>query len=312
MPENRKQTYCKPALDIDQQIDLLTSRGLAIPDREKARHYLRFIGYYRLSGYFLTFRRKGTGNDPDFFADGAGFRDALSVYIFDRELRLLVMDAVERIEVAVRACLSNTMSRHYGPHWFMDSAHFIRRFSHVDFLDRIKRETQHSSVTSSSGKARRETFIDHYYNKYCHPDLPPSWMVMEVLSLGTVSNVYAGLASRDMQKEICRPFGIYHLVMESWLHSLTYLRNLCAHHARLWNRRFSITPRVMEIYRQQMDPNHTFYAQAVVLCVLMYVIADGSKWQRRLADLLAKHSGMDSSKMGFPPDWRQDPFWRLS
>jgi len=312
MPDDQKQTYCKPALSLDAQIDLLISRGLEITDRDKARHYLRYIGYYRLTGYFLTFQRKTSDSDLHSFRAGVTFRDILDIYILDRELRLLIMDAVERIEVAFRASLSNVMSETHGPHWYMDQAHFLTRFKHAELLGRIKRETLHDSITNEKDRARRERFIQHYYKTYCHPELPPGWMVFEMLSLGTLSQVYAHLISRDMQKEICRPFGINHLVMTSWMHTLTYLRNLCAHHLRLWNRRFSVMPMVKSGCEKQLGENYTFYAQMAMLHILMFVIADGSRWQQRLSDLLAKHPKADLRIMGFPPDWRQDPFWRLT
>lgn len=312
MPEEPKQRYRKPALTIDQQLDLLSSRGLIIPDRDKARHYLIHIGYYRLSGYFLTFLQDSPGAPRHSFKPGVTFKDVLNIYIFDRELRLLVMDAIERIEVAFRACITNTMGQLHGPHWYLETSHFTRQFRHAELLDKIRHETYHPAVTPERNHSRRELFINHYYQTYYQPELPPCWMVFEIMSLGTLSNIYASLVSREMQKAICSPFGINHLVMESWLHTLTYLRNLCAHHARLWNRRFSIKPKIMKNYQRQMECNDTFYAQAAMLYVLMYIIADGSKWQRRLADLLEKHPGIDIRAMGFPEDWRMDPFWRLS
>lgn len=311
MPKNL-QTYCKPALSLDQQIDLLISRGLSIPDRDKVRHYLQFIGYFRLSGYFLAFQNSSPAAAAHTFTDAVTFRDVLDVYIFDRELRLLVMDAIERIEVAFRACLTNTLSSSHGPHWFMDAAHFHPRFNHGGFLDKIKRETHHATVSAPRNHVRREAFIHHYYQTYCHPELPPSWMVVEVMSLGTLSTVYANLKSRDLQKEICRPFGINHYVMESWLHAMTYLRNLCAHHARLWNRSFSIKPTVMKAQEKHLQRNETFYAQSVMLFVFMTIIADGSQWQHRLAELLEKHPSIPLGPMGIPSDWRQEPFWRLA
>jgi abortive infection bacteriophage resistance protein len=313
--DQQKQTYRKPALTLDEQLDLLASRGLIIPDQEKARHYLRYVGYYRLAGYSLPFQQQPNNLEPHTFKEGVTFKDVLDAYIFDRELRLLVMDAIERIEVAFRACISNTMSESHGPHWYLDPSHFVPRFNHAALLNKIKRETYHASHLSDSKNKehpRGETFINHYYQTYSHPELPPSWMVIEVMSLGTLSNIYASLLSRAVQKEICRPFGINHLVMESWLHTLTYLRNLCAHHSRLWNRRFSIKPIAMKCYKQQMERNYTFYTQAVMLYALMYIIADGSKWQHRLAELLAKHPRVDITSMGFPVNWQQDPFWRMN
>lgn len=123
MSDVQKQIYCIPALTLDDQIDLLTERGLNVPNRDKARHYLRYTGYYRLSGYFLALQQHGSDVQPHTFMEGITFNDVLDIYIFDRELRLLVIDAIERIEVAFRACISNTMSENNGPLWFMYPTH---------------------------------------------------------------------------------------------------------------------------------------------------------------------------------------------
>jgi len=306
------QYYCKPALSLDDQISLLTRRGLTIPDRDKALYYLSVIGYYRLPGYFLIFLNTTPGAPSHSFRSCVTFKDILDVYIFDRELRLLVMDAIERIEVAFRTVLSNTMCFHYGPHWFMDAARFeITRFNHNDLMDKIRRETRHPSTTTS-GRADlgREPFISHYYNNYCHPDLPPSWMVVEVLSFGSISNIYANLKSTDRQKDIAAAFGYHHVIIRSWLHSLSYNRNLCAHHSRLWSRIFSIPPRTVRPLEHLMRNSGTFFTQAVMLATLMHVVADGSKWEERIAELFDKHPTVDPARMGFPRDWKADSFWK--
>ncbi|RQW85804.1 MAG: hypothetical protein EHM79_10975 [Geobacter sp.] len=143
MSDVQKQVYYKPALTLDEQIDLLTTRGLTVPDRDKACHYPRYIGYYRLSGYFLTLRHRGNGVQPHTFFEGITFKDVLDIYIFDREPRLLVMDAIERIVVAFRACISNTMSKTMAHTGSWTSAHFVPRFKHADMLEKLKRETYH-------------------------------------------------------------------------------------------------------------------------------------------------------------------------
>jgi len=306
MSENRHKAFNKPALSLAGQLELLESRGLIIPDETRALHYLKFIGYYRLSGYALPFQNNDATQPPHTFREGVSFNDILECYIFDRELRLLVMDAIERVEVAVRTVISNVMSEKHGPHWYMDKNLFIAEYKHDSFLNRIKEETNYNR-----GKEHHLEFVNHYYKTYDTPELPPSWMIAEVLSLGTWSIMFDYLQARDDQKEMCRPFGIHHSVMRSWLHALTYLRNLCAHHARLWNRRFTFTPKIADAYAKQLSKNSTFYAQAVVLHVFMHVIADGSQWQLRLVELLKKHHKIDIRRMGFPLDWQQDPFWGM-
>ncbi len=296
------QHFCKPPLSLDEQLRLLESRGLQIAEPRKAIHYLQFIGYYRLSGYFHAFYERGLSPSHT-FAARTTFKTVLEAYILDRELRILVMDAIERIEVAFRACISNTLCLHHGAHWFLDPKHFVSTNLHEEILEKIKNELM---------RRDKEEFISHYFKTYCHPELPPSWMVVEVISLGTLSRIYSKLADRSIQKAICKPFGINHYVIESWLHALAYLRNLCAHHATLWNRTFSIKPTPLRSLQKLMSRNDKFFAQAVMLYTLMRVIADGSRWQHRLASLLEKHSIISSGIMGFPSNWKEDPFWNLA
>jgi len=297
-----RKPYNKPALDEMEQLNLLLSRNLLIPDHQRALHYLRFIGYYRLSGYALFFQDQNSRK----FKNNTSFDNVLDLYIFDRELRLLVMDAIERIEVAVRTCISNYLSLQYGSHWFLDKELFISSYKHEYLVKKVELETGHNRDHKN-----REMFIDHYFNNYNDPKLPPSWMVAEVMPLGTWSKIYKNLRNRDDQKKIAQVFSLHYSVMASWLHSLTYLRNLCAHHSRLWNRRFSIKPKIMKKYHDLLLPNNTFYAQSVMLYIFMHIIADGSKWQHRLANLLTKHNQIQTQAMGFPKKWDENSFWRM-
>ncbi len=212
--------FKKPPLSIGQQIDLLKNRGLIIDNPERAIHYLQFIGYYRLSGYARHFQ---TTNEPqDNFKKSTTFNDILKVYIFDRQLRLLMMDAIERIEVAVRSTISNTMSEKYGAHWYMNRSLFIDRFQYETFIETIKRESGYQN------SKKQNEFCQHYFTKYTKPYLPPSWMLTEVLSIGTWSNIFANLKNRQDQQDIGAIYKLPYKVFTSWLRSFTYLRNLCA------------------------------------------------------------------------------------
>jgi hypothetical protein len=111
-----------------------------IPEPEKARHYLRFIGYYRLSGYWFLFQHRDGSDRHDHFRPGVAFDDVLNLYIFDRKLRLVVMDALERLEVAARTAVSDVMSAAHGPHWFMDRRHFEAGYDHPGFLARVRKD----------------------------------------------------------------------------------------------------------------------------------------------------------------------------
>lgn len=297
--------FTKPAVDLNAQIALLRERGLKIADDARARHYLRFIGYYRLAGYALPLQIDYNADGQHHFLDGVSFYDILDLYVFDRKLRLLVMDAVERIEVAFRSQLSQAMSESHGPHWFVEVKHFQPRYDHADFIMRVKKEIGHDGNRA----AVRQTFIKHYYEKYGDPELPPSWMVFEVLSFGTVSLAYKHLA-RQNQKLVAQPFGLSSEVLSSWLHSLSYLRNLAAHHQRLWNRAYTIKPIQAKQYADELQDTTRFYAQAVTIEVLLRVVSPETHWYQRLCDLFAEHPKVRVDRLGFPADWQQRPLWR--
>lgn len=298
-------TFAKPATDLAAQIALLRARGLSIPDQAFATHYLRHIGYYRFSGYALAFQVNHNADGSHRFNEGIAFDDVLDLYIFDRKLRLLALDAIERIEVALRAVLSHEMSLQHGPHWFMNAAHFGGTFDHASFLDHVKREIGHDPAKAHA----RQTFIQHYYANYGDPELPPSWMIFEVLSFGSVSQVFKNL-TRANQKPVARQFGLDSAVLASWLHAISYLRNLAAHHQRLWNRVFTIKPLAAKQYASEFhDPKH-FYAQAVIIHVLLKAIAPESQWQNRLERLLLEHPKVNPNKLGFPTEWPARKIWQ--
>ncbi|MCZ7656044.1 MAG: Abi family protein [Rhodocyclaceae bacterium] len=229
------------------------------------------------------------------FLDGVCFEDILDLCVFDRKLRLAVMDAVERIEVAFRAQFSQTMSELHGSHWFMDAVHFQPRYDHADFIFRIKKDIGYDNAKA----AMRQTFIKHYYDRYGEPELPPSWMIFEVLSFGTVSLAFKNL-TRQNQKPVAKPFGLAGEVLASWLHALSYLRNLAAHHQRLWNRTYTIKPIQAKRYADELQDTSRFYAQAVMADVLLKVISPDTRWGQRLAELLAEHPKVQARRLGFP------------
>ncbi len=305
--------FAKPPLSIPAQVERLRSRGLLVPDQARAEHYLRFIGYYRLSAYALPLQHHDVLPDKPFKA-GAAFEDILNLYRFDRELRLLAMDAVERIEVAARSVIVNAMSTRHGAHWFMDGGHFAPALRHGGLLDRLERDLHipAGATTKTPAKDHNEDFVRHYYATYTDPHLPPAWMVGELLTLGAWSQMFEHLRVAAERKAIAAPFRVDEQVLRSWLHALTHLRNLCAHHARVWNRKFAIKPVIAKKHAGFLKANDRFYALAVAINELLQRIAPGTGWHARLGRLLEDHPFVDPAAMGFPADWRQEPFWSLA
>jgi abortive infection bacteriophage resistance protein len=283
------RVYDKPPLTIDQMIELMESRNLNVPDKDRARHYLKYINYYRLSGYGYLFEEDHTnGTRSHRFRDGTTIDDLLSLYVFDRHLRLLVMDAIERVEVAVRTVMAFELSHRYGSgHWILDSELFWKTddFDHKDLIKTIKRETAFAAEEDSDRYKRREPFINHYYASYDDPSLPPSWMLIEVLTLGTWSKVYANLKVSKDRKQISRVFDLSPDALESWLHSLTCLRNLCAHHSQIYGRRMMAYPPQTRAGWPEL-PRTAFARRIAVLEYLLRKVAPGTHWGAKVRQLI--------------------------
>jgi len=299
--------FSKPPLSVPDQLALLVSRGLAVSDAAEATHYLTHIGYYRFSGYALPFQIGGTGPDRHNFKPGATFDKILDRYVFDRKLRLLVMDAVERIEISVRAALSNAIAARHGAHWYLNPMLFNPRFDHARFIDDIKRQIGHAPANRS----RRDIYIEHYYQTYSTPEPPPSWMVFESVSFGTISFAYMNLTAPEFAS-VCGSYGLPHPVLVSWLHSINYIRNICAHHARLWNRECRIKPMIARAFKADLTPNQRIYAQLVVMQIMLAKIAPGNHWAQKLRDLLAEHPALPLVSTGFPAGWPSRKIWGLA
>jgi abortive infection bacteriophage resistance protein len=302
------RAFGKKPLSIADQVTLLESRGLVVVDRPAAEAALLKIGYYRLSAYTLPFEEPGRPRTHHFRA-GVSFDDVLRVYLFDRRLRVTTMSAMEVLEIILRACITDTMSAKYGSHWYMDSACFDRHVDHAGVVTVIKDAIFHDPLH----RGKRSVAIAHYYATYDAPELPPCWAVAEELSLGKTSRMFASLA-RPNRKAIADRFRLDEQILESWLHSASYLRNLCAHYARLWNRRFTVCPKIAKKIAPFMPPvngvtdNQRFYAQALVVRSLLEPWNEHREFVDRIVKLMIAHADL-SSQCGFPTGWETFSVW---
>lgn len=236
------------------------------------------------------------------YKPGTTFNNIIDLYNFDRHLRILIMDAIERIEVAVRTQICLTLATSYNDsHWHLRRDLFTPEYKYYSLLSKCEMEQQRS----------KEPFARHYQRTYNSPTLLPSWMMSEVLSMGTWSQLYENLAHRHDRKKISDAFKLPLITFESWLHSLTYIRNLCAHHSRLWNRQFTISPKQLDPYKKYFTPNTTFAAQAAMIHLLLKVISPDSKWTNKLFELLNKSPFVTPSRMGFTDHWQNEKFWEV-
>ena len=302
--------FNKPPLPLPEQLAKLKLRGLQVPDDTTGRTLLRVIGYYRFSAYTLPFQQ---GNLPDKpFRAGVSINDIQALYTFDRELRLLVMDALERIEIGLRSALVNRMCLEHGAHWFMDPTHFAPGFDHAKLIAGIENSLEMDPGAPRPRKKHSEVFINHYYQKYGDPRLPPAWMVAETMALGTLSRVFSGLNRVEDRQFIAGGFCYDEAILRPWLHTLNYVRNLCAHHARLWNRQLVIKSQTPKKHAKRVLVSDRLYAVVVVLFDLLRALQPHTRWGWRFVQLMGTYPQADLRAMGFPPGWDKDSIWPQS
>ncbi len=296
-------SFQKLPLSVEEQVTLLQSRGLIINNVDSCKKFLTYIGYYRLSGYMIPFYTQPS--QIHLFKNGTTFEDIIKDYEFDRQLRVLCLNAIEKIEVAFRAVISNYMCLiQKDSHWYSNKNYFFNYKYYNDL--RLKLNEELGRPIENIRRKQKEIFIDHYHQKYNYPTLPPSWMIFETLSFGDVSFLFKNLEN-TYKKNIASYFDMDDKILSSWIHSLCYLRNLCAHHSRVWNREMSISPRVAKRYKNilELGKNNYFFGQTVIIKVLLDKIDSQNNWVNSLNHLFKElnRSTGNILKMGYPTNW---------
>ena len=268
---------------LKDQVAILESRGMIFEDTSKAEYVLSQVNYYRLSGYWYPFRIMLLDNSrSDDFVESTTFEDVINIYLFDKQLRLLCLQALENIEMSIRTNIAHTLGR-ISPVAHLNRDNFDQRFiksknkywSYDTWLNRYNEQIK---------KAKKSPFIDHHLNHY--KDLA-IWVGVEVLDFGSISTLYTGLKGKQ-QQQIAKLYGVNNpKVFASWLKSLNYIRNICAHHGRLWNVNIDVIAQVdknISVF-QQLD-NKRIYYYLKMIQHLMTVISPSSSWQVDLDKLL--------------------------
>lgn len=305
--------YQHPPTTIDQQIVFLQSRGI-VGDEELMRRWLKTVGYYRLSAYWLPCElppADGETRSKQFPPD-TNFADIVDIYIFDRQLRLLIMEAIDRFEIAVRARWTNLFSLAHGSHAHMNHSNFQDGFEYARMFSKISNTVEQSS----------EVFIEHYRDKYTTPYLPPLWQVTELMTLGEISMWVKATKDNKIKDVVARDLGLPNKeTLESTLQLLSYIRNICAHHGRLWNRRTVKRAPNIKIFRLDMDievkgnqhqPRNSIYNVLVVLAKTLRYQSPDTTFPNRVSALVNTRSTGQRLAMGFPADWKERPIWLLT
>ena len=319
--------YTKPHLTFDEQITLLKSRGLHISDETKAKDYLQRIGYYRLSGYWYPFRQTESQKADDDsltytvinrFRSNAEFKNAVDLYVFDKKLRLLFLDALERIEIALRVDIADHLGKldpfaHRNP--VLLHGNFTKKINfrtnqsdYAEWLSRFDKLAAHS----------KEEFILHYRQTYSSP--LPIWMAVELWDFGMLSKFLSGMKHDDLSSIAARYTIPRPELLTSWMRSMNFVRNTCAHHSRLWNKSLTDRPKFPKAEEMPLlnhlvsdqFANYRLYGAAAVMRYLLRTINPMTTWADRLKEHLATFpsgNGISIQQAGFPQDWDKLPLW---
>ncbi|MDF1884142.1 Abi family protein [Sulfurimonas sp. SAG-AH-194-C21] len=295
--------YTKSYKTTDEQLLLLKSKNLIISNETYARLKLKHIGYYRLSAYFEPLQYKQDSNQKNTFLPNVSFEDIVSLYYFDTKLRKVVFEAIEYIEVYFRSQIAGIHASQYGAFAYLNKENLKCNDSFFNTLQNsIKKETQRS----------QESFVKHFKKKYNSSDLP-IWVVVEVVSMSTLSKMYASLKTSEQLKVVAPFLGINKDVLFNWFHALTVVRNKCAHHARLWNTTLGVkfeVPKKKELFQNITLSNAKIFFCLNVILFMLESIGEELEFKRNIKDLLHFYPKVDLSAMGFISNWEEHALWK--
>lgn len=228
----------------------------------------------------------------------------MSLYRFDKKLRMLIFNEIEKIEIAVREAIMNMTAESSGDiYWLTNPRHFRDHIVFSNSLALLDREYAHST----------EDFIEHFKATYIEP-YPPAWMLGELLPMGNINIYYRNLKDKTLKKKIAKRFFLHAPVFESWLSVLTLTRNSCCHHSRVWNKVNKIIPNDMRGMTRPWitipsDKRRIYYN----LCIIKYfldIVTPQNEFSMKLKHLFATFKNIDISALGFPQDWETEMLWQ--
>lgn len=300
--------YLKESLSLEDQAQRLLDRGL-IANQDELIQRLSTVSYYRLSGYLYPFRKS---NSEDYL-EGTTLKVVWDRYCFDRRLRVLLLDAIERVEVAIRTQLTYHFSHAHGAFGHCDERKFpnLKITSYIEWRQSLLVETSRS----------KETFKQHFFKKYgkTHQNLPV-WMASELMSMGSLLTLLKGVDG-EIASKVSAHFEMADELLLSWLRSLYAARNICAHHSRLWNRVLGYAPRLPQKNKypnwyltdgdgERMLKNDRVGILLMICNTFLQQISPTSQWPRRIEQLFSEHLEIPVKDMGLPEDWMNHPLWK--
>ncbi len=216
----------KRATTIQEQIALLKSRGMSIPDDHKAEEVLLDIGFYRLGFYAFPFEKSfpNLNNRSHEYKPNTSFTDVLDLYYFDYDLRKILTYYLNRIEVNLRTYITYTVSNYYkeSPTWFADSS--VMKSNYIlNFEDKVYRTIRENPI------------IKRHHNKYINDKFAPAWKTVEFMTLGNLCSLFNNLKDNNLKISIAKHYQCGLGVFINYMETIRVIRNSCAHGSCIYN-----------------------------------------------------------------------------
>ncbi len=313
----------KPFKSYRQQAELLISRGLTnVPSIAHLEKRLQAIGYYRLSGYLYSYREKTRDKDGQWitlnqFRKGTDFQVVWERYLFDRRLRFLIMDAIERVEIAFRVAIAYEWAQYAGV-----SNPQQHLFSYALKYQKLSSEKRLEAFQKNYWSSREDcAYHFREVKKIESVGELPIWVMVQFSTFGNLHHLYEGGIPLEVKKKIAATFGFEDEgFFASIMALLNQARNTCAHHGRIWNKKWKRRAggsRVVDIVQDcnlapwNLLPKDSTAFLLLSLHILLEKTAESSHWNERLSTLLKENPPVLSidREMGFPKSWRHLPIW---
>lgn len=303
--------FIKKAFTLEEQVAQLQERGLIIKHPRIAEKYLINISYYRLGEYWYVMQSDKVNH---IFKPNSNFMDVIALYNFDAELRLLLFDVIEKIEISLRTKLIYYLSHEVDPWWFQNFDLFEDSKALVKTLANLEEEIS---------RTKDETIKNHNKKHKDDGRFPPAWKSLEQTSFGALSKLYGNLKHTVKAKdEIAKTFGaVNHTYLPSWLQSIAQIRNFCAHHSRLWNRNLPSTVKLLSkppnpwiVEEENIPKQHEFNKLYIHMCLMKYMlntIIPKNEFTQKLLLLFEKYPNVDPNALGMKPNWQNEPLWKI-
>lgn len=295
------EIFTKRYSSPEELVQRLKSRGLVIENEQRAEAYMINIGYYRLSAYMYPYLSIPKTNH--IFKSEVSFDNILDLYRFDKKLRVLLFNEIEKIEIAFKEAVANITAQMTGDIFWMTNSKY--------FKNQVVYSKTYSLIEAEYNKST-EDFIKHFRCKYMDP-FAPAWMLSEIIPFGITIQLYRNLMDQRIRKQISKRFYLQPPALESWMTTIALTRNACCHHSRVWNKVNSIIPadakKMIRPWITIPVAKNRIYFNICMIKYFMNIISPNNDFKAKLNNLFVRFPQIDLNAMGFPLGWEREPLW---